>query len=71
MDMTAADHIEAVRLAPRMHGRSQLPSISWQDWQRTEPVNLAAHATTNQPAAHPLVIGVIWVIEDHRALWAI
>jgi hypothetical protein len=48
--------IEAVRLALRVHGRSQLRPVSWQDWRRTE-LNLAARATTNQPAAHQLRIG--------------
>jgi len=28
--MTAADHIEAVRLALRVHSRSQARSIGWQ-----------------------------------------
>ena len=56
-DMTAADHIEAVNMALRVHGRSQVRSVSWQRWGRTELVNLVARATTNQSAARALRIG--------------
>ena len=34
--ITAARHIEAVRLALRAHGRSQGQSVSWPGWPRTE-----------------------------------
>lgn len=37
-------------LALRVHGQSQVWSVSWQGWRRTELVDRAAHATTNQPA---------------------
>jgi len=57
---TAADHSEAVRLALRVHGRSQAGPISWPGWRRTEldcvqlrirhPVYRGAHT---RRLAHP------------------
>jgi hypothetical protein len=49
--MTAADHIEVVRLTLPVHGRSQARPISRHGRGRAELVNLAAHATINQPPA--------------------
>jgi hypothetical protein len=45
--MTAAEHIDAVRLTLPAHGRRQARSTSSRGRRRTEPVNLAADATTN------------------------
>ncbi|MGZ4649925.1 MAG: hypothetical protein ACXV3A_05245 [Kineosporiaceae bacterium] len=47
-DITAAaDHIEAVRLAPGVHDRSQAKSVSWQGTHQVD------HDQATEPKNHP------------------
>jgi hypothetical protein len=56
--MIAADHIDAARLTLR--------SISWQDWQCTELVDVATRNGLSRRLGHPRRVGVRRRLSAHR-----